>query len=615
MTNIRRIFAPKIENIASAMKEVTRIFDILDVYTEKWPEQQVALARKENGTWIKYSPEQYQDISRKLAYAFIELGIQPNDKIAIISNNRPEWNMIDMAVQQIGAIIVPIYPTISTEDYLFTINNCEAKFVILEGLSVMNKIEEIRPNTPNLQYVYTMVNRDKYPYFQQLVELGETHPHPEELEQRKVNVKPEDCATIIYTSGTTGVPKGVMLSHSNLMGQLRGIEHTPAKWSKTAFSFLPICHAYERIMVYMYQYLGMSVYYAESLATLADNMKEIHPTMMTAVPRVLEKMYEKVIQGGNKKKGLERFIFRRAIKLTERYKIDPDERSAFYNLKIRIADKLVYSKIRAQLSAEHFDIIVSGAASISQKVAGFFSAIKMPVYEGYGMTETSPVIAVSDNSRYGREVGTVGKALPGIELKIADNEEIICRGHNVMMGYYKNEELTKEIIDEEGWLHTGDMGYIDDKGRLFITGRLKNLFKTSMGKYINPQIIEEKFGESKFIENIVVFGEGQKFAAALIVPDMNFIQSWNKRNRLILNKNKKEKKEKVEALTDAEIKTIIAKEVKHYNTFFGDTEQIKKFEIVNDKWTIENGIMTPTLKVKRKVVQQRYKALINSMFA
>ncbi|MCQ2321178.1 MAG: long-chain fatty acid--CoA ligase [Bacteroidales bacterium] len=597
------------------MKEVTRIFDILDVYTEKWPEQQVALARKENGTWIKYSPEQYQDISRKLAYAFIELGIQPNDKIAIISNNRPEWNMIDMAVQQIGAIIVPIYPTISTEDYLFTINNCEAKFVILEGLSVMNKIEEIRPNTPNLQYVYTMVNRDKYPYFQQLVELGETHPHPEELEQRKVNVKPEDCATIIYTSGTTGVPKGVMLSHSNLMGQLRGIEHTPAKWSKTAFSFLPICHAYERIMVYMYQYLGMSVYYAESLATLADNMKEIHPTMMTAVPRVLEKMYEKVIQGGNKKKGLERFIFRRAIKLTERYKIDPDERSAFYNLKIRIADKLVYSKIRAQLGAEHFDIIVSGAASISQKVAGFFSAIKMPVYEGYGMTETSPVIAVSDNSRYGREVGTVGKALPGIELKIADNEEIICRGHNVMMGYYKNEELTKEIIDEEGWLHTGDMGYIDDKGRLFITGRLKNLFKTSMGKYINPQIIEEKFGESKFIENIVVFGEGQKFAAALIVPDMNFIQSWNKRNRLILNKNKKEKKEKVEALTDAEIKTIIAKEVKHYNTFFGDTEQIKKFEIVNDKWTIENGIMTPTLKVKRKVVQQRYKALIDSMFA
>ncbi len=597
------------------MKEVTRIFDILDVYTEKWPEQKVALAKKENGTWIKYSPEQYQDLSRKLAYAFIELGIQPDDKIAIISNNRPEWNMVDMAVQQIGAILVPIYPTITKEDYLFTLNNCEAKFVIMEGAAVMNKIEEILPDTPSLKHIYTMVDREKYPYFQQLVELGEANPHPKELEQRRNNVKPEDCATIIYTSGTTGVPKGVMLSHANLMGQLHGIEHTPAKWSKTALSFLPICHAYERILVYMYQYLGMSVYYAESLATIADNMKEIHPTMMTAVPRVLEKFYEKVIQGGNKKKGLERFIFRRAIKLTERYRIDPDERSAIYNFRIKMADKLVYSKIRAQLGAQNFDIIVSGAASISQKIAGFFSAIKMPVYEGYGMTETSPVIAVSDNSKGGREVGTVGRALPGIELKINENEEIICRGHNVMMGYYKNPELTKEIIDEDGWLHTGDMGYIDEKGRLFITGRLKNLFKTSMGKYINPQIIEEKFGESKFIENIVVFGEGQKFAAALIVPDMNFIQSWNNRNRLIINKNKKEKKEKIEALTDAEIKAIIAKEVKHYNTFFGDTEQIKKFEIVNDKWTIENGIMTPTLKVKRKVVQQRYKALIDSMFA
>ena len=597
------------------MKEVTRIFDILDVYTEKWPEQKVALAKKENGTWIKYSPEQYQDLSRKLAYAFIELGIQPDDKIAIISNNRPEWNMVDMAVQQIGAILVPIYPTITKEDYLFTLNNCEAKFVIMEGAAVMNKIEEILPDTPSLKHIYTMVDREKYPYFQQLVELGEANPHPKELEQRRNNVKPEDCATIIYTSGTTGVPKGVMLSHANLMGQLHGIEHTPAKWSKTAFSFLPICHAYERILVYMYQYLGMSVYYAESLATIADNMKEIHPTMMTAVPRVLEKFYEKVIQGGNKKKGLERFIFRRAIKLTERYRIDPDERSAIYNFRIKMADKLVYSKIRAQLGAQNFDIIVSGAASISQKIAGFFSAIKMPVYEGYGMTETSPVIAVSDNSKGGREVGTVGRALPGIELKINENEEIICRGHNVMMGYYKNPELTKEIIDEDGWLHTGDMGYIDEKGRLFITGRLKNLFKTSMGKYINPQIIEEKFGESKFIENIVVFGEGQKFAAALIVPDMYFIQSWNNHNRLIINKNKKEKKEKIEALTDAEIKAIIAKEVKHYNTFFGDTEQIKKFEIVNDKWTIENGIMTPTLKVKRKVVQQRYKALIDSMFA
>lgn len=603
------------------MKEETRLFDILDNYCEKWPDQNVALAKKENGVWVKYSPKQYQEISRNLAYALIELGIQPQDKIAIISSNRPEWNMLDMAIQQIGAIIVPIYPTISKEDYHFILNNCEAKMVILEGIAVMNKIEEILPNTPNLKLIYTMSDRQKYPFFQQLLELGETHHHPEELEQRRNNVKTGDCATIIYTSGTTGVPKGVMLSHSNLLGQLRGIQHTPAKWSKTAFSFLPICHAYERVLVYMYQLLGMSVYYAESLATIADNMKEIHPTMMTAVPRVLEKMYEKIVQNGNKMKGLSGYIFRWAVKLTERYKIDPDERSSFYNLKIKIADKLVYSKIREQLGAENFDIIVSGAASISQKVAGFFSAIKMPVYEGYGMTETSPVICVSDNSKGGREVGTVGRALPGIELKINEQGEIICRGHNVMLGYYKNEELTKEIIDKDGWLHTGDMGYIDDRGRLFITGRLKNLFKTSMGKYINPQVIEEKFSESKFIENIIVFGEGQKFAAALIVPNFAYIKTWfaqqNKLNFNLKQNNKQNKLDfttKEECIKMKEVKDAISKEVKNYNTFFGETEQIKKFELVADDWTIENGIMTPTLKVKRKVVQQRYKNLIDSMF-
>ena len=604
------------------MKEETRLFDILDNYCEKWPDQNVALAKKENGVWVKYSPKQYQEISRNLAYALIELGIQPQDKIAIISSNRPEWNMLDMAIQQIGAIIVPIYPTISKEDYHFILNNCEAKMVILEGIAVMNKIEEILPNTPNLKLIYTMSDRQKYPFFQQLLELGETHHHPEELELRRNNVKTGDCATIIYTSGTTGVPKGVMLSHSNLLGQLRGIQHTPAKWSKTAFSFLPICHAYERVLVYMYQLLGMSVYYAESLATIADNMKEIHPTMMTAVPRVLEKMYEKIVQNGNKMKGLSGYIFRWAVKLTERYKIDPDERSSFYNLKIKIADKLVYSKIREQLGAENFDIIVSGAASISQKVAGFFSAIKMPVYEGYGMTETSPVICVSDNSKGGREVGTVGRALPGIELKINEQGEIICRGHNVMLGYYKNEELTKEIIDKDGWLHTGDMGYIDDRGRLFITGRLKNLFKTSMGKYINPQVIEEKFSESKFIENIVVFGEGQKFAAALIVPNFAYIKTWfaqqNKLNFNLKQNNKQNKLDfttKEECIKMKEVKDAISKEVKKYNALFGETEQIKKFELVADDWTIENGIMTPTLKVKRKVVQQRYKNLIDSMFA
>lgn len=584
-----------------------RIFDILSIYAEKWPEQQVALARKENGTWRKYSPREYQDLARKVAYALIELGIQTKDKVAIISGNRPEWNILDMAIMMVGAIDVPIYPTITKEDYRFILDNCDARMVILEGAAVMNKVEEVRVDLPRLQYLYTFQDRQKYPYFSQLVALGEEHPHEEELQQRMDAVRPEHCATILYTSGTTGTPKGVMLSHSNIMHQIYGIQNTPAKWSKTAFSFLPICHAYERLLVYMYQYLGMSVYYAESLATIANDMKEVHPSMMTAVPRVLEKFHEKIVQAGDKQKGIKKTIFRWAVRLAERYKIEDDKRTWWYNCKLNIADKLVFKTIRANIGAENFDIVVSGAASISQKIASFFSAIKMPVYEGYGMTETSPVIAVSNNHPHGREVGSVGQALPGVEIKIMSNGELCCRGHNVMMGYYKNPELTKEIIDSEGWLHTGDIGFVNEYGQVFITGRLKSLFKTSMGKYVNPQVIEDKFTESGFIENMVVFGEGQKYAAAIILPDFNFLKEWCRRHKM-------EYTSPAEIIKVKEVRDRIGLEVQKYNKLFGETEQIKRFELVADEWSSGNGILTPTLKVRRKIVGEKYKNLIDSMF-
>lgn len=590
------------------MQKETRIFDLLDNYREKWPTQDVALASKQDGEWKKYSPFEYHRLVTNVSYALIELGIQPNDKVAIISGNRPEWNIMDMAIMQVGAITVPIYPTISQDDYLFILSNCEAHFVILEGIAVMNKIQAIKDQLPNLEFVYTMQDRNSLPYFQQLVELGQTHPHKDELIQRKAAIQTTDCATIIYTSGTTGTPKGVMLSHSNILNQLSNLRNTPDPKSKLAFSFLPLCHAYERMLVYLYQDLGMSVYYAESLATIADDMREIHPTMMSAVPRLLEKMYEKIIQSGKKKKGLERSIFEWSVKLTERYKIDPSKRTWLYNLKLKIADKLVYSKIRSSLGAERFDVIVSGAASISKKVNSFFSAIGMPVFEGYGMTEASPVIAVSDKSKGGREVGTPGRALPGVEVMTSEDGEILCRGHNVMMGYYKNPELTKEIIDEDGWLHTGDLGHIDAQGRIFITGRMKSLFKTSMGKYVNPEIIEEKFIESEFFENVVVFGEGQKFAAAIIVPDFTALKNWCQQHKIAF-------KSPIEALNIKEVKERIAAEVKKYNRFFGETEQIKRYALVSDEWTVGNGILTPTLKVKRKVVQARYDSLITSMFA
>ena len=586
--------------------EVKRVFDLLPYYKEHYPDQKVALAGKSNGKWREYSIDEYIELTNILSGAFIELGVKPQDKIAVICSNRPEWNMLDMAITQIGAVMVPIYPTISEEDYKIILNNCEAGICILEGIAVLNKIEAIKPETPTLKSIYTFVERGNYPFFANLIELGKQHPHTEEIEQRKASVDEMSCATIIYTSGTTGVPKGVMLSHRNLMNQFKNFCQTPAPWSKKAFSFLPICHAYERALVYMYHYLGMSIYYAESIATRADNMQEIHPTMMCAVPRILEKFYEKILGSGKSMKGLSKVIFHWAMNLTEKYSIEG--RSKLYDLKLKIADKLVYSKIRTKLGAENFDIIVSGAASITKKTSGFFSAIKMPVFEGYGLTETSPVIAVSARGKYGREVGAVGRPLPGVEVKIDETGEIICRGHNVMMGYYKQPELTAEVIDKDGWFHTGDLGHFDEHGLLFITGRKKNLFKTSLGKYINPDVIEGKFVNSGFVEQIVVLGESQKYAAALIHPDFVFLKEWCRRHLIKYTTNE-------EMIHNELVMKRYAKEVKILNEGLGEVEKIKRYELVADEWSIANGIMTPTLKVKRKVVMEKYGDLIEKMFS
>lgn len=586
--------------------EVRRVFDLLAHYKEKYPDQKVALAGKVNGKWREYSIDEYIELTNIISGALIELGVQPQDKVAVISNNRPEWNILDMAITQIGAVMVPIYPTISEGDYKIILNNCEAGICIVEGIAVMNKIEAIWPETPTLKKLYTFIDRGKYPYFDNLIELGKEHPHTEEIEKRKAEVDEMSCATIIYTSGTTGVPKGVMLSHHNLMNQFKNFCQTPSPWSKRAFSFLPVCHAYERALIYMYHYLGMSIYYAESIATIADNMKEVHPTMMCAVPRVLEKFYDKIYSSGKSMKGLSKSIFYWSMHLTERYKIEG--RSWFYNLELKIADKLVYSKIREKLGAENFDIIVSGAASITKKISGFFSAIKMPVFEGYGLTETSPVITVSNRDKHGREVGAVGQSLPGVEVKIADNGEIICRGHNVMMGYYKQPELTAEVIDKDGWFHTGDLGKFNEHGLLQITGRMKNLFKTSLGKYVNPDVVEGKFSTSGFIEQIVVLGENQKFAAALIRPDFAFLKDWCKAHNIPYTTNE-------EMIQNEEVKKRYDKEVKKLNEGLGEVEKVKKYVLLADEWTIANGILTPTLKVKRKVVMERYCDLIDKMFA
>ncbi len=586
--------------------EEKRIFDILTSYMKKYPEQDTALAKKENGEWRRYSIQEYVNTTNIISFALIKIGIKKNDKVAIISSNRPEWNILDMAIQKVGAITIPIYPTISKDDYKIIINNCEAKLAIIEGLSVLSKIEEIRPEIPSIEHIYTFVKRsEQYPIWDDLISLGKENVDFEELERRESSILPSDCATIIYTSGTTGIPKGVMLSHSNILGQIENLRQTPSKDSTRALSFLPLCHAYERTLVYLYQYLGMSVYYSESIATIAQEMKEIHPTMMTCVPRLLEKIYLKVKQTGNEKKGLARIIFRWAMQLAEKYTVEG--RSKLYDMKLRIADKLVYRKIREKLGSDCFDIIVSGAASLQPNISAFFSAIKMPVYEGYGMTECSPVIATSSNVPHGREAGFVGPALPGIEIKISETGEIMCRGHNVMLGYYKLPELTAEVIDNDGWFHTGDLGEFNQYGLLKITGRMKNLFKTSLGKYINPDIIERKFTESNFFENIVVFGENEKYAAALIIPDFDFIKSWCKKHEISYSNDHN-------MLNNQDVKTRLANEIKRINSFFGDTEKIKRYCFIEDSWTVANGILTPTLKVKRSVVKEKYSNLINKLF-
>ena len=588
--------------------EIKRIFDLLPYYLEKYPDQPVALAGKKEGDWRTYSIREYIDLTNKLSWALIELGIEVGDKVAFIVSNRPEWNIIDMACMQIGAINVPIYPTISQEDYHFILNDCEAKLVFLDGVAVMNKVTNVLSDIPSVKYVYTMVDREKYPYFDQIIALGVLHPHKEELERRKAAVKGSDCMTLIYTSGTTGTPKGVMLSHSNVINQILGVyDIIPCKPGSVAFSFLPECHAYERMLIYTYQYLGMAIYYAESLATLADNIKELRPSMMCCVPRVLERFYEGIIASGKKMTGVSRAIFFWAVSLAERYKIDPDKRDWLYNLKLRIADRLVYAKIRQKIGADRFERVVSGAAALNHKIASFFSAIQMPVFEGYGLTETSPVIAVSNKGPHQREVGCVGPPLRGVDVKITEEGEIICRGHNVMLGYYKHPELTAEVIDNDGWFHTGDMGKFNEDGLLMITGRIKSLFKTSGGKYINPDVIETKFASSKLIEQVVVVGENQKFAGALIVPDFAYLKTWCASQKIQFTTPE-------EIVKNPEVLKLYFKEVQSLNKGLGETEKIKKHVLIADEWSVANGLITPTLKVRRRAITSRYQEVIEKMF-
>jgi long-chain acyl-CoA synthetase len=586
--------------------EVTRIFDLLPYHQSKFKPKDDVIASKENGQWVKYSISQYREIVDHISYGFLKMGVRPGDKIAQICPNQAEWNFVDMAILQVGAIHLPIYPTISESDYKYILNHAEVKFVFVRGIELLRKIQHILPEMPHIEGVFTYKDWHEVKHLNELIELGKQNPDPRLLEQRKKDVQPYDTATIIYTSGTTGNPKGVMLTHNNIISNFKAVSYIPPFGEEAkAVSYLPLCHVYERMLNYLYHYLGFSIYYAENMGTITDNMKEVKPEILTTVPRLLEKVYDKLFATGHKLTGIKRYIFFWAFHLSLRYELK--ENGWFFDLKRKLYDKLVYTKWREALGGKHL-LIVSGGAALQPRLARMFTCAGFNVLEGYGLTETSPVIAVSDFSEHGIKFGTVGPILKGTTVKIAEDGEILCKGPGIMKGYYKEPEMTKEAINDEGWFHTGDLGHIEPEGQLKITGRKKELFKTSFGKYVSPQVIEDTFKESLFIDQLIVVGENQKFVGALIVPDFNFLKSWCNVKEIPYTTN-------TEMINLPRIRNRFKKEVVKYNKEFGDTEKIKSWDLLDVEWTFDSGEITPTMKLKRNFICKKYAEQINRLFA
>lgn len=595
---------------------IRRLFDLLPNRKEQKPDRPVLVAKQDH-KWRHIYITEYMEKSDLVSHAFLELGLLRNDKVAIIASNRPEWNFIDMGTQQMGGVLVPIYPTISQDDYKYILDNADVKCLVLENTEVLHRLGNIWEELPKIKQVVFIKAKNGIPRIEgcearvctmdDLYALGAAHPHTQQLQQLKDSIDSHDVFTMIYTSGTTGFPKGVMLSHANLITNLEGLKMTPRPYFSRALSFLPLCHIYERMMGYLYQLLCYTIYYPESVATVVADMQVARPHMMTAVPRFIEKVYDGIFRKGEKLSGIKKKIFYWALNLGEQY--DLEGTTACYKFKHAVADKLVYKNIRAAFG-NCLKIFVSGGSAVQPRLSRFFNGIGMNIYEGYGLTETAPVVAVHNSFQPGgRKLGTVGLPLPGTEVKVlAENKEIVCRGPHVMVGYYKSPEITHQVIDKDGWFHTGDTGEFLPTGQLRITGRLKSIFKTSMGKFVNPEAIEEKFKESPFIQDMLVVGENQKFAAAIILPDFNTIKGWQERHTIYCSTHS-------EILSDKQTLNRIQRVVDKYNKMFGTTEQIKHYKLIDDEWTEANGCLTPTLKIKRNVVTERCRKDIDALFS
>lgn len=587
------------------MQKITRLFDIPYYQLEQYNLKK-AFVTKKDGKWIATSTQEYIDKANAISRGLLRLGIKPNDKIAVISlTNRTEWNILDIGILQIGAQNVPIYPTISEEDYEYVLNHSEAQYCFVSCTEVLTKVNNIKANVKSLKGVYSFNEIDACPNWQEVLDKGADKSNQEEVETLKSNVQPSDLATLIYTSGTTGRPKGVMMSHNNLVSNVvASKERVPSTINDTALSFLPICHIFERMILYLYQYCGIEVHFAEGLDKISDNLKEVKPNLMTVVPRLLEKVYESIIAKGSSLTGIKKSLFFWAVDVGLKYK-PYGANGWWYELKLSIARKLIFSKWQEGLGG-NLGIMVSGSAALQPRLSRIFAAAGIPVMEGYGLTETSPVISVNDQRNNGWKIGSVGKVISDVEVKIAEDGEILCKGPNVMLGYYKDPEKTAEVI-KDNYFHTGDIGEIDNEGFLKITDRKKEMFKTSGGKYVAPQLLENRCKQSRFIEQIMVIGEGEKMPAALIQPNFDYIYEWAKKNNITVGENS-------DIVLNEKVIERLDEEVTKANENFAKWEKIKQFRLTPDIWSIEGGHLTPTMKLRRKIVKEKYIDLYNDIY-
>lgn len=592
------------------MSQPTRLFDCISIHLKDAPNR-VMLAAKENGDWKEYTTVQVSEVVDQLSSGLLYNGIGPGDftvegrdKVAIISKNRPEWVMLDLAVQKVGAILIPVYPTISDIDLEFILKDSAVKIIFVNDEALFQKVKCLQPRLPVLKEIVSFEKVNGAKHWQEML-LPLTENILGEIKSIADKIKEEDVATIIYTSGTTGTPKGVMLSHKNIVSNvLASIPCFPPGENLKCLSFLPLNHIFERMVCFLYLFTGTSIYFAESLDTIGDNLKEVKPNLFTTVPRLLEKIYEKIMQKANELTGIKRKLFFWAHNLAGSYEINKKQ-SIFYRVQLAIANKLVFKKWREALGNKVI-CIISGGAACQVRLIRIFTAAKIPIMEGYGLTETSPVISVNRFDEKNRMFGTVGPVIDGIEVKFAEDGEILCKGANVMLGYYKHPELTSEVM-QDGWFKTGDIGIMVENF-LKITDRKKEIFKTSGGKYVAPLAIENKLKESSLIENIIAVGAGEKFVSALIVPSFSNLKKWCVQNNIDSATNEK-------MIDNPMVKELYQKEIDRYNPFFSHVEQIKKFELLSSDWTVDGGEMTPKLSLRRKVVMEKNKDTISRIYA